>query len=368
MEVLERDDDFSVRIYDEKMTETIGPFYLGMNDLARYAPEARIIQAVVRRSDADLVRRIAKEETERALSRVRRRGALDVVTDLADVVPVRVVMRYYGIEGLDPEPFLRLFQTTSKYLFAFWSDSVMRKEAVEAGGQIRKFLDEVVARRRRDGGFGDGDLIGRLLSSKDQFSDGDAGIARSVAGLASGNINAPMGLFVLSVDKLMSLQSSQIKTARALARSGAAGSATDRAAFRDYFYEAERFNVYPPFSYRYAERDTTLAKGTAREKTVPKGCTVVTWQSLAAFDPDVFDAPFSFVPGRPKWQYLGFGHGRHQCVGEQIGQVVLEEMARGLFALPRLRRAPGTAGTVQFLPIQSGRYAKSFGLVFDKTT
>jgi cytochrome P450 len=368
MEVLERDDDFSVRIYDEKMTATTGPFYLGMNELPRYLPEARILQGAVRRTDAELVRRIAAEETARALDLVRKKGVIDVVQDLADIVPIRFVMRYYGIQYPDPNKLLRLFQTTSKYLFAFWSNPGMLDEACTAGREIREILDEQIRRRRQEGNSEDRDIIGRLLSLKETFSDGDAGIARSVAGLASGNLNAPLGLLVLSVDKLMSLADAEIATLQEIARGAASGQASERERFRDYVYEAERFNVYPPFSYRYAERDTTLARGASREKVIRKGSTVVTWQSLAAFDPHSFDAPFAFAPGRPKWQYMGFGHGRHRCLGEHIGQIVLEEMAQGLFRLPRLRRAAGKAGTVQFLPIQAGRYASSFRLEFDKLT
>lgn len=368
LEVLERDDDFSVRLYDEKMTATTGPFCLGMNDPARYRPEAALLQGAVRRSDADLVRRLAAEETERALSRVREQGFLDVVQDLANVVPIRVIARYYGIEGVDADELRRLLQATSKHLFAFWSDPVMSQEAVDAGHRARSLLDDAVRRQREGGSAGDGDVVGRLLTAKDRFPDGDGGIARSIAGLASGNLNAPLGLFVLAADEILSLGEAQIATARALASAAVSGSEPDRDRFRDWVREAERFCVYPPFSYRYAEEDTTLAAGTAREKRIPKGCTVVTWQSLAAFDPDVFEAPFDFVPGRPRWQYLGFGHGRHRCLGEHVGQVMIEEMMRALFALPRLRRAAGKAGTVRFLPIREGRYASSFVLEFDKVT
>lgn len=368
MEVLERDDDFSVRLYDEKMTETTGPFYLGMNDLARYLPDAHIIQSVVRRTDAELIRRIVTEETARALDLVRKKGVIDVVQDLAHVVPMRFVMRYYGIPYPDPEKLLGLFQTQAKYLFTFWTNPAKREEATAAGREIRVILNDMIRRRREGGNIDDGDIIGRLLSRKETFSDGDTGVARSVAGLASGSLNAPIGLFVLSMDKLMSLADAESATLRDVARGAAAGRPSDKERLADYVREAERFNVYPPFSYRYAERDTTLATGASREKAIPKGTKVVAWHSLAAFDRDTFDDPFSFVPGRPRWQYMCFGHGRHRCLGEHIGQILLEEMAQGLFSLPRLRRAAGKAGTLQFLPIPAGGFASSFRLEFDKFT
>jgi cytochrome P450 len=368
LEVLERDADFSVRLYDDKMKATTGEFILGMNEPERYEPEAKILRGVVRREDAALVRRIAAEETAAALDAVRGRGALDLVRDVADVVPIRFVNRYYGTKVEDPESLLRLYQTTSKYLFAFWDHPAMRAQAAAAGGSIRGILTRILEERRQSGSFGDEDLIGRLLASPEKFPDGDAGIARSIAGLSSGNINAPLGLFILSVDKILSLPAEVQDTTRELARASGKGIGADDAAFRDAFVEAERFCVYPPFSYRYAERDTTLAEGTDRETRIPRGSTVVTWQSFAAFDPDVFDAPYDFRPGRPGWQYNGFGHGRHHCLGEQVGQIMLEEMARGLFALPGIRRAPGDAGVVKYASIPDGKYALSFGLVFDRAS
>ncbi len=367
-EVLERDDDFSVRLYDGKMKATTGEFILGMNDLARYEPEARIVYKAVRREDEILARKIAAEETEAAIAPLRKAGKLDIVKDIADVVPIRFVNRYYGTKVADPEALLRLYQTSSKYLFAFWDHPEMRAQAEAAGTDLRKTLDDLIAKRRASGNISDGDLMGRMLLSNETFKDGDIGIRRSIAGLSSGNINAPLGLFVLAVDKILDLEKDRIATANDLARSGTAGAQTDLLAFREWFHEAERFVVYPPFSYRYAEADTTLAEGTSREKRIPKGCTVVTWQSLAAFDPDVFDAPYEFRPGRPRWTVNGFGHARHHCVGEAVGQVMLEEMARGLFSLPGIRRAPGKAGVVQFKSIMDGKYATSFGVEFDRAS
>jgi hypothetical protein len=204
-----------------------------------------------------------------------------------------------------------------------------------------------------------------MLAMKQGFSDGDAGIPRSIAGLASGNLNAPVGLCVLTVDQFFKFGAEVVGELSSLARSVSRGESGNEARFHDFVIEGERFNVYPPFLYRYAERDTTLAAGTNREKAIPKGSTIVNWASVAAFDSDVYERPFDFVPGRPKWQYLNFGYGRHRCLGEHIGQTLLFEMMRGLFALPRLRRAPGKAGQVQTLSISEGRYAKSFGLEFD---
>jgi cytochrome P450 len=366
MEVWNRDEAFSVRTYDQRMSETTGAFILGMNDLARYTPDAKAIGRAVRRSDELLVRRIAREETESVMERVRRVGRVDVVRELSETVSIRLVMRYFGLRYEKPTHLLHLFQKASWYIFSFWSDPVMRDAAVAAGEELRQVLAALVATRKRSGAPSDDDVLGRLLASPEGFVDGDRGIERSLAGLGSGTLNAPIGLFAKSMDKLVGLDEPERAAVHDLARAATEGDAAAESRLRDYLYEAERFNVFPSVLYRYAEHATTLARGTSREKAVPGATTVVVWPSLAAFDSEIFERPFDFVPGRPKWQYMGFGQGRHRCLGEHIGQVLIEEMARSLLALPHLRRAPGEAGTVQTRPIQEASFPRSFVLEFDK--
>ncbi len=366
MEVWERDDDFSVRTYDQRMTETTGRFYLGIDDLDDYTADASVIRRAVLREDEALVRRLIAEETERAMETIRGRGKVDVVRDLANVVPIRFAARYFGLTGVDPDELRHLFQVASWYVFSFWSDPGMREAGRKAGGRLREILANIIARRRREGDVGSGDVMGRFLAMTDGFKDGDAGIARSIAGLSSGTLNAPMGLFVTSVDKLMSLPRAELQHVQDVARAAVRGSDADVARLRAVVHEAERFGVFPSVLYRYAENDAVIARGTDREKHVKKGTTVVIWPTLAAFDPDVFERPFDFVPGRPKWQYMGFGHGRHRCLGEHIGQALLEEMCRSLFTLPNLRRAPGKAGKVRNLPVEQASFPDSFTLEFDR--
>jgi cytochrome P450 len=234
----------------------------------------------------------------------------------------------------------------------------MRDEAVAAGSKLRHVLGTIVSERRMatNAPVPSDDVLGRFVAMPTGFYDGDTGIVRTLAGLSAGAINAPVGLCVFSIDTLLSLPDADLDALRRLAVDAKRGSATAAARFRDYLYEAERFNVYPPFNYRYAERDTTIAKGTPREKRIAQGATVVTWHSLAAFDGDVFERPFDFVPGRPRWQDTGFGHGRHWCFGEQIGQALLFEMALGLFSMPGIHRASGEAGRVQTRTVRQGKY------------
>lgn len=368
VEVWKRDDDFSVRGYDERMTETTGPFILGMNELDRYEPEAGLLHHAVRREDAALVRVLVEEETSRAIDRVRKTGRIDVIKDLANPVCIRFTQRYYGLPHSDPARLLHLFQVASWYIFSFWKDPVMRAAALPAGEELRGILSGIIAHRRASGDTTDGDVLGRLLKVSTGFSDGDDGIARSIAGLASGTLNAPIGLLANTVNKLLCLDDTERARISALARSARSGPSPDAKQFSDVVHEAERFGVFPSVLYRHAEHDTVLAAGTSREKAIPRGATVVVWPSLSAFDSDVFERPFEFVPGRPGWQYMSFGYGRHRCLGEHIGQVLVHTMTRELLALPRLRRAKGKEGRIRNRGLQEASFPESFVLEFDRAS
>lgn len=361
-EVLSRDDDFSVRLYDEKMKETTGEFILGMPTEERYRREAEPTYAVLRKSDAETIHTILREAMDAAIERIRKTGRVDAVADIAEVGPLAFIEHYLGVPVDAEKRVLRLFQTTSQHIFSFWPFAPARENAMRAAVQLRKILDEEVARRRREGDLDRDDYMGRLLTGNGLD---DAGIARTIAGLASGAINAPLGLFTYSLDTLLDLESAERARILDLARGAREGDEEARRALRDAFVEAERFNVYPPFSYRYTERNVTLARGTRRETSVPAGKTVVTWQSLAVFDPHTVDDPFAFRPGRPDWQFLGLGHGRHFCLGAHTGQAMLFEMAEAVLALPGLRRAEGKRGRVINKPVEDGRYPVSLHLEFD---
>jgi cytochrome P450 len=360
-EVWEREEDFSVRTYSQRLGETTGPFILGESNDARYAIESHILGQAVRRSDAPLVRRIAREESARAVSSVANGGQIDAVGELASVVSIRTAMRYFGLDVRDPMGLLALFQVTSWYIFAFWFDPKMRDAAIDAARTLRPMLDELVAQRRRAGKAGDADVLGRLLRLSSSFSDGDAGVARSIAGLCSGMLHAPIGLFVSMVDKLLSLDPAAQYGVHELAQSG-----RDPARFSEYLLEAQRFGAFPGALCRFAERSATIAQGARRAAEIPKGTTVVLWPFLAGFDPEAFPQPFRFKPGRPRETYMTLGHARHHCLGAHAGQTLIEEMARALFALPNLRRAEGELGAVRRRPTSQAGFPDRFVLRFGR--
>ncbi|SHL04759.1 cytochrome P450 [Streptomyces yunnanensis] len=82
--------------------------------------------------------------------------------------------------------------------------------------------------------------------------------------------------------------------------------------------------------YRYATEDIELAG-----ETIGKGSTVVVALSAANRDPRRFDDPDTLDVHRRARGHLSFGHGVHQCLGQQLARV---EMRAGFGGL--LRRFP----------------------------
>lgn len=82
--------------------------------------------------------------------------------------------------------------------------------------------------------------------------------------------------------------------------------------------------------FRYATQDIELAGETIRE-----GSTVVVSLLAANHDPQRFDDPDSLDVGRQARGQLAFGHGVHQCLGQQLARI---EMRAGFDRL--LRRFP----------------------------
>ena len=89
----------------------------------------------------------------------------------------------------------------------------------------------------------------------------------------------------------------------------------------------ETLRLYPP-GWMGSRR---LSRPLALEgQTLPKGALALYSPYLSARDPDVWDAPGTFLPQRwerppPAWSYLPFGGGERLCLGMHLANLLLEE-------------------------------------------
>ena len=346
LDVLARDDAFSPRLAEQRMRETLGPFFLGMDRTPRYEREWAAAHACIRSDDLLRIQEVAAGVAADCVEKARPTGRLDVVTELAEIVHLKYAADYYGLPSLDdPEPgaVLRAFRQTTFYTFNWWIGGAFEISAVEGG----KFLQDYIATqmaRRKTMGMGPDDFIGRLLAlqqKNDPNALDDDAIRTTVGGVVSGSLEPGIGMFVRAMDQLLSLPETTFGVLQRAARDG------DDATVLSFLLEASRFNPYPPFLYRYCTTDFVMAPGSRRRRTIPAGATVVAVLASAMLDSHAVPKPCEFRPGRPGATYVNFGHGQHVCIGKRIAEILMTEMAKAVLSLRKVRRAPGKDGQLQ---------------------
>lgn len=365
-EVLERDDDFSVAIYGQRMKATTGEFFLGFGRTDRYERESGLVRRLLRADDTERIAEFTAAESRRILRGIAsNRTSFDLVADFANLVPALAAADYVGIDPEDAGRLHAAFQATSVQIFSFLTSSMTDVAAARAAATIRDVVAANVAARRATlaaGGHARDDVLGRLLSAQssgDPTFD-DEGLVRTLSGILSGFIIPTTGSFVRSVGRILDLPPAQRRPLEEAAEKDADD------VVRKYVLEAVRFDPNPGVLYRYCERDCVLAEGTKRETRIPAGTKVVVWLSSAARDPEVVPQPGEFRPDRPAWQYPQFGFGQHRCLGEEISLVVHREMLKALCCLRGLRRDPSAKPI--YGPGLRGGYPKHFPLQFDRLT
>ena len=335
LEVLRREDDFSVALSGLKMKATIGSFFLGMPEGPQYRRERAAMDRAVPLEDLPDVQRLAASLASRCVEQaIEKRGQVDLVAEVAHVVVPQFVNRYFGIAEPERGSLLEWFQLASYYVFGIdlFVGPRFYVPAARASEQIAAHMRAQVEKRQgelRSGASLPDDVLTRLVRMQAEGAEGiDAdAVRRMLTGTLSGTLIPTSWLAVSVLHTLLQLPEETLAPAREAARAG------DDAAVRRYVIEAARFTPFPPVIYRYCERDTVLAAGTRRARTIPAGTTVLCLIGSAALDPDAIPAPRSFLPSRPESQYLLFGHGHHFCLGKGIAEALLTEMTKAVLCL-----------------------------------
>jgi cytochrome P450 len=346
LEVLTREDDFSVALGGLKMKATIGSFFLGMGDKTpQYRRERAAMGRAVLPEDLGRTRRFAGSLASQIVEQaIKERGEVDLVADLANVVVPRFVNDYYGIAEPPDGSLLAWFKVGSYYVFGI--DLLVGPRfyvpAARAGEQIARHITSQIEERRgaleKDDKVPD-DILTRLLRAEAHDGTDTDTIRRMLTGSMSGTLIPTGWLAVVTIRTLLQLPKRTLEKARRAAQIG------DDATVRQYVVEAARFHPFPPVIYRYCERDTAIAVGTPRERIIPEGTQVLCVMGSAALDPAVVPSPGSFIAGRPEEQYMLFGHGHHHCLGKDIAETLMTEMVKPLLLLDLERPiAPVTMG------------------------
>ncbi|MFD5174824.1 cytochrome P450 [Nocardia sp. NPDC058379] len=249
------------------------------------------------------------EITERQLDEMARlTPPVDLVQAFALPVPSLVICELLGVPYEDRAN----FQINSAQFLV--KDQTL-EEKMAAFGAMNMYLAELVQRKRAEPGE---DILSDLARHDDLSVEELTGIAFLLL-LAGHETTANMlalGTFALleHPEQLALLQA-------------------DPELVPDAVEELLRYLSVADIFYRYATEDIELCG-----ETIPAGSTVVVSLLAANRDPLRFDDPDSLDVHRKARGHTSFGHGIHQCLGQQLARI---EMRAGFAGL--LRRFPTLA-------------------------
>lgn len=246
------------------------------------------------------------EVVERQLDEMQRlTPPVDLVREFALPVPSLVICELLGVPYADRDTFQK---NSAQFLVRDQS----LEEKMAAYGAMTSYLAELVTAKRAEPGE---DILSDLARDADLTIEELVGISFLLL-LAGHETTANMlalGTFALLEHP------EQLAELRA-----------DPDLMPDAVEELMRYLSVADIFYRYATEDIELGG-----ETIGKGSTVVVSLLAANRDPHRFDDPDALDIHRKARGHVSFGHGVHQCLGQQLGRV---EMRAGFAGL--LRRFP----------------------------
>ncbi len=326
VEVLQRHDLFSVKLYEPKQ----GQYWMAQDDTPQHCREKAIMQSILDREDVAVMRAwVAGEAAERLRAAG---GELDLVEGLTRAVPVALVQRWFGLTDSDAAELERWSYWNQQD--CFWNQpfdahvvsdpaaiTTNREQANEA---MRTYLGGLLQRRGQvlaQGATTD-DPVCRLLrlSGSNAVRLDAAGVALNAGGLLIGAVETTSHAAVNALEVILE-EPARAEQARAAARSN------EPSAVDGFVLEALRFKPAFPYFFRTAEVDCVLARNTDYATRVPAGTTVLALTHAAMHDSAAVDDPATFDADRGYAGFL-FGLGIHQCLGRAIGGVMIPEIVR----------------------------------------
>jgi cytochrome P450 len=313
------------------------PFFLGTDDPSEHREGAESMRRVVRADDlptlADRAEALAKAIVGGSGGRV------EVVDQLVRRVAFDMLTEYFGV----PAPSEGRLDVWATRLFEFQfasspKDLELRKQVDEIAPAFRAHIDGEIARRKADGERSD-DVLARCLELQAAGEPGysDVQIRTAILCMIVGGPPQPPMVVPQAMEQLL-------RRPEALAAARAAALANDDEKLRRIVMEAMRFDPLAPGLPRIAVQDWAVARGTSRERTIPKGSTVIAAFASAMMDARRVPSPERFDPDRRAHEYIHFGHGLHECFGRHINGATLHMMLKPLLKRSNLRRAAGPDG------------------------
>ncbi|MFO1079701.1 MAG: cytochrome P450 [Reyranellaceae bacterium] len=328
--VLDRDGDFRIGPVNASRIEAVsGPFILGMDRSTRLFAQRGVAYGALQTAGRSAVQRVLREEPRRVLDAAGARyGAIEVVNGYARPIAARSAAALFGIAGPSEAAFMRTARAVFHETFLnLTGDRAVQAAGIEAGRELRGWIDDAVVRRRA-GGQAIDDVLGALLALADRGDISEQDVACVAAGLLVGAIDT-------TATAVANIMAELVADRPLMARVQADRDRFER--LSGWCREILRRRPHNPVLLRRAAPGATSCG-----KSVPADATIVAVTLAAMQDPRVFDDPAHLRPDRPEPLYLHFGRGLHLCAGRDINALQIPILVGEL-----LRREPRRKGPLR---------------------
>lgn len=223
-------------------------------------------------------------------------GRLDMISDFAYSLPVRVVCAMLGIPDKDHAHFVRWMDELAMFLGNASSTVEAARQAKDALDKLTNYFRELLPERRKHAGQ---DLISILVAAEEE---GDV--------LSEEELYAQCVFFLFAGHETTSnlIGNGLLCLLRHPAQFDLLR--TQSALMSGFIEEVLRYEGPMQYTFRMARYDFDLF-----DHTIKRGQVLVFLFGSANRDPDVFLAPDRFDITRKKNSHLTFGYGLHHCIG-----------------------------------------------------
>ena len=252
---------------------------------------------VVRRFEVE-----AEDIVDQTLTRALDQGGMDVIDDLAHLVPSQIVCRIMGVPDEDREVFSHWTAARTNAFFAKFLPEEVIASLVQAGNDMADYFDVMVKERRK---HPQDDFISELIRAEedgDRMLDGE--IVVQAIGIIVAGFETTIGLIGNGTRALVEHPDQMAKLQ------------AQPDLLNNCIEECLRYDAPILFNWRVL-REPYVIDGTE----VPADAVI--WQMLACAnrDPRVFENPDQFLIDRADVGHQSFGGGSHFCLGNMLAKV-----------------------------------------------
>jgi cytochrome P450 len=226
----------------------------------------------------------------------------DFVSELAEPLPLRVIMSMVGVPDEDIGKVIEWLLTFREVTYSEFSDFDSKQP--ERLSSVVEYFSDLVEKRRAEP---QDDLISKLIEDDelDDITIGSNAFNFILAG--QGTLTSLLANSVYVLDKF------------------------------DYYsrIDQSQIDVVLEEILRYRSPLQARARKTNQQTeigdmTIPEDETVILWIGSANRDPDVFENPDTFIPERDP-DHIAFGSGSHTCIGAPLARLEASIILKTLF-------------------------------------